>query len=167
MAVVGCLRDQGLDDAMLKWPNDVLVQGQKIAGILLELVGDPGDQCHVVLGIGVNANMRKAGDIDQQWSSVYLQTQQLVDRSALVISLSRALARYLSRLQAHGFGDLRAEWEGLHAWQGRGVNLISGTQVTTGTVLGVNDQGALRLEIAGEEQTFSGGELSLRLRDDS
>jgi BirA family biotin operon repressor/biotin-[acetyl-CoA-carboxylase] ligase len=167
MAVAACLREHGVNDATLKWPNDVLVQGQKIAGILLELVGDPADQCHVVLGIGVNANMRHAEGIDQQWSSIYLQTQRLVDRTALAISLSKALAYYLGRLEAVGFAHLRQEWENLHAWQGRDVNLVSGVHIISGTVLGINDQGALRLNIGGREEVFSGGELSLRLRDDS
>ncbi|WP_287815881.1 biotin--[acetyl-CoA-carboxylase] ligase, partial [Pseudomonas sp.] len=80
MATTACLRAHGLNDAMLKWPNDVLVRSHKIAGILLELVGDPADQCHVVLGIGINANMRTADTIDQQWTSMFLQTQQPVDR---------------------------------------------------------------------------------------
>ncbi|WP_263264645.1 bifunctional biotin--[acetyl-CoA-carboxylase] ligase/biotin operon repressor BirA [Pseudomonas sp. RIT-PI-S] len=167
MATVQCLRAHGVHSAMLKWPNDVLVQGQKIAGILLELVGDPTEQCHVVLGIGINANMRDTDAIDQQWTSIYLQTQQLVDRSALAISLSDALAQYLGRLDAVGFGALREEWEALHAWQGKAVNLVSGSRVIPGTVLGINDQGALRLHVDGKEETFSGGELSLRLRDDS
>jgi BirA family biotin operon repressor/biotin-[acetyl-CoA-carboxylase] ligase len=167
MAVVSCLKQQGVVDAQLKWPNDVLVRGQKIAGILLELVGDPADQCHVVLGIGINANMRSAEGIDQEWSSIYLVTQMLADRTELAIGLSKTLAHYLTQLEAIGFSGLRQEWEALHAWQGRKVNLIAGTQVIAGEVLGVNDQGALRLNIAGNEEHFSGGELSLRLRDDS
>jgi BirA family biotin operon repressor/biotin-[acetyl-CoA-carboxylase] ligase len=167
MAVVACLKEQGITDALLKWPNDVLVRGQKIAGILLELVGDPADQCHVVLGIGINANMRNADGIDQEWSSIYLVTQTLVDRTALAVTLSKTLSLYLARLEIEGFASLRLEWEALHAWKGRKVNLIAGAQTIAGEVLGVNDQGALRLKVAGKEEHFSGGEMSLRLRDDS
>jgi len=167
MAVVDCLRAQGLNDAMLKWPNDVLVHGRKIAGILLELVGDPADQCHVVLGIGINANMREAEAIDQQWTSIYLQSHSAIDRNALAISLSEALAESIQALEARGFASLRADWEARHAWQRKDVHLISGTQTISGRVLGITDQGALRLEVNGKEEVFSGGELSLRLRDDS
>lgn len=167
MAVVTCLRIHGIPDAMLKWPNDVVVRGHKIAGILLELVGDPVEQCHVVLGIGINANMRTAEGIDQPWTSLYLLTHKLADRTALAISLSQVLAEYLERLETIGFPGLRDEWEALHAWQGQAVDLISGTQATQGIVLGVTEQGALRLEVEGAERHYSGGELSLRLHNDS
>jgi len=167
MAVVHCLRLQGVKDAMLKWPNDVLARGKKVAGILLELVGDPSDHCHVVLGIGINANMKAADGIDQQWTSMYLETDTLIDRSALAITLSKALSSYIQQLELSGFTALQEEWEALHAWQGREVSLVSASQVTHGRVLGISEQGALRLDINGREEAFSGGELSLRLRDDT
>lgn len=167
MAVVECLRAQGVSDAMLKWPNDVLVQGRKIAGILLELVGDPADQCHVVLGIGINVNMKESEAIDQQWTSLYLHTHKPVDRNALAIALSESLAKFIHKLETNGFAYLRPQWEAQHAWQGKDVYLISGAQKTVGRVLGITDQGSLRLEVDGKPEVFSGGELSLRLRDDS
>lgn len=72
LAVLSALRGAGIPDAGLKWPNDVLVGNKKIVGILLELVGDPADVCHVVLGIGINVNMRVASEVDQAWTSVFL-----------------------------------------------------------------------------------------------
>ena len=74
--VVGLLRCSGpwslwaSGDAGLKWPNDLLQGGKKIAGILLELSGDPADLCHVVIGIGINVNMRTATDIGQPLTSL-------------------------------------------------------------------------------------------------
>ena len=65
LAVLSALREVGVSDVGLKWPNDVLVNNKKIAGILLELVGDPADVCHVVLGIGINVNMKVASEVDQ------------------------------------------------------------------------------------------------------
>lgn len=167
MAVVDTLRANGIKDAGVKWPNDVLVNGRKIAGILLELVGDPSDHCHVVLGIGINVNMRTSEAIDQQWTSLYLETQRQVDRSSLAGHLSEFLAGYVARLERCGFAGLRDEWEFLHLWQNKFVKLISAHHTIMGTVLGVTDQGALRLSIEGQEQVFSGGELSLRLNHDT
>ncbi|WPN97773.1 bifunctional biotin--[acetyl-CoA-carboxylase] ligase/biotin operon repressor BirA [Pseudomonas sp. MUP55] len=167
LAVIQALRESGVQDAVLKWPNDVLVGQKKIAGILLELVGDPADICHVVIGIGVNVNMQKADEVDQQWTSVQLETGAAADRNALVAQVGLQLQRYLDRHKASGFAALQEEWERNHAWQGRAVSLIAGVNCVDGVVLGVDRQGALRLSVDGVEKAYSGGELSLRLRDDS
>ncbi|AZF39616.1 Biotin operon repressor [Pseudomonas sp. R4-39-08] len=166
LAVIQALRESGVQGAVLKWPNDVLVGQKKIAGILLELVGDPADICHVVVGIGINVNMQKA-EVDQQWTSVQLEAGTAADRNALVAQVSLQLQRYLDRHRESGFSALQEEWESNHAWQGRAVSLIAGVSRIDGVVLGVDRQGALRLSVDGVEKTYSGGELSLRLRDDS
>ena len=167
LAVMQSLRESGVQGAALKWPNDVLVGQKKIAGILLELVGDPADICHVVLGIGINVNMQSAAAVDQQWTSVQLETGSPMDRNLLVARLSLQLQRYLERHAASGFAVLQEEWEQNHLWQGKAVSLIAGVNQVEGVVLGVDRQGALRLSVDGVERKYSGGELSLRLRDDS
>jgi len=167
LAVMQALRDAGVRSAGLKWPNDVLVEKKKIAGILLELIGDPADVCHVVLGIGINVNMQKADEVDQQWTSVYLETGGAVDRNYLVARLGVQLQAYLDRHQSSGFSSIQSEWEQSHLWQGRPVSLIAGVNQIDGVVLGIDGQGALRLSVNGVEKVYSGGELSLRLRDDS
>ena len=167
LAVMQSLRESGVQGAALKWPNDVLVGQKKIAGILLELVGDPADICHVVLGIGINVNMQSAAAVDQQWTSVQLETGSPMDRNLLVARLSLQLQRYLERHAASGFAALQEEWEQNHLWQGKAVSLIAGVNQVEGVVLGVDRQGALRLSVDGVERKYSGGELSLRLRDDS
>ena len=167
LAVMQTLRKLGVADVGLKWPNDVLVDSKKIAGILLELVGDPADVCHVVLGIGINVNMQAADEVDQQWTSMRLESGKSFDRNALVVELSNQLQAYIQRHQVGGFSVLQAEWEENHLWQGRMVSLIAGVNQIDGVVLGIDNQGALRLKVNGMEKVFSGGELSLRLRDDS
>ncbi|TVT82683.1 bifunctional biotin--[acetyl-CoA-carboxylase] ligase/biotin operon repressor BirA [Pseudomonas sp. H3(2019)] len=167
LAVMQTLRDLGIAGAGLKWPNDVLVGEKKIAGILLELVGDPADVCHVVLGVGINVNMQIADEVDQQWTSMRLEAGRAFDRNLLVARLGIVLQEYLSRHQSVGFSALRAEWEQGHLWQGRAVSLIAGVSRIDGEVIGIDGQGALRLNVGGVEKVFSGGELSLRLRNDS
>lgn len=167
LAVLQALRNSGVPGAGLKWPNDVLVGNKKIAGILLELVGDPADVCHVVLGIGVNVNMQVADEVDQQWTSIRLESGRSSDRNALVVELSKQLSAYIQRHQVDGFSALQSEWEANHLWQDRSVSLIAGSNHVDGVVLGIDSQGALRLKVSGVEKVFSGGELSLRLRDDS
>lgn len=167
LAVLQTLRALGVSDAGLKWPNDVLVGQKKLAGILLELVGDPADVCHVVLGVGINVNMQMTDEVDQQWTSLRLESGRTFDRNHLVAQLGQMLQVYLSRHQVGGFSAIQAEWEQNHLWQGRAVSLIAGVNHIDGEVLGIDSQGALRLKVGGVEKVFSGGELSLRLRDDS
>ncbi|WP_028621534.1 bifunctional biotin--[acetyl-CoA-carboxylase] ligase/biotin operon repressor BirA [Pseudomonas sp. Ant30-3] len=167
LAVLQALRESGVQSAGLKWPNDLLVGQKKIAGILLELVGDPADVCHVVLGVGINVNMQSADEVDQQWTSMKLESGRLFDRNALVALLGITLQKYLDRHQVGGFTAIQREWEQNHLWQGRLVSLTAGSNQIDGEVLGIDSQGALRLKVGGVEKVFSGGELSLRLRDDS
>ncbi|MCI0997932.1 bifunctional biotin--[acetyl-CoA-carboxylase] ligase/biotin operon repressor BirA [Pseudomonas corrugata] len=167
LAVLHALHDMGVQQAGLKWPNDVLVDDRKIAGILLELVGDPADVCHVVLGVGINVNMQSSDEVDQQWTSMSLVAGRCFDRNELVARLGANLQRFLTLHQASGFAAIQPEWEQHHLWQGRAVSLIAGVNQIDGVVLGIDYQGALRLKVDGVERNFSGGELSLRLRDDS
>ncbi|WP_440093652.1 bifunctional biotin--[acetyl-CoA-carboxylase] ligase/biotin operon repressor BirA [Pseudomonas syringae] len=167
LAVMNVLRDMGVQGAGLKWPNDVLVGRQKIAGILLELIGDPADVCHVIIGIGVNVNMRASTEVDQLWTSVKLQTGAPADRNTIAARISAQLEALLAVHRQEGFLAFQKEWERGHLWQGAAVKLLSGIETVEGVVLGVDSLGALRLEVNGLEKSFSGGELSLRLRDDS
>ncbi|AVI82846.1 biotin--[acetyl-CoA-carboxylase] ligase [Pseudomonas syringae pv. tomato] len=167
LAVMNVLRDMGVQGAGLKWPNDVLVGRQKIAGILLELIGDPADVCHVIIGVGVNVNMRVSTEVDQLWTSVRLQTGAPADRNTIAARISAQLEALLAVHRQEGFLAFQKEWEQGHLWQGAAVKLLSGIETVEGVVLGVDSLGALRLEVNGLEKSFSGGELSLRLRDDS
>ncbi|MCQ4348414.1 bifunctional biotin--[acetyl-CoA-carboxylase] ligase/biotin operon repressor BirA [Pseudomonas stutzeri] len=167
LVVLRVLRKLGVQDVALKWPNDLLVGSRKVAGILLELNGDPADICHVVIGIGINVNMLEVAGIDQPWTSMLRETGSLVDRSQLAAVLGEELGQALALHREHGFAAFHQDWESNHLWQGREVRLTSGVHEVVGTVLGVTIDGALRLLRDGGEQVYSGGELSLRLRHDS
>jgi BirA family biotin operon repressor/biotin-[acetyl-CoA-carboxylase] ligase len=121
----------------------------------------------VVLGVGINVNMQMTDEVDQQWTSMRLETGKVFDRNHLVAELGVTLRAYLTRHQQGGFSAIHAEWEQGHIWQGRAVSLIAGVNRIDGEVLGIDSRGALRLKVDGMEKVFSGGELSLRLRDDS
>ncbi|MBF8780173.1 bifunctional biotin--[acetyl-CoA-carboxylase] ligase/biotin operon repressor BirA [Pseudomonas fulva] len=167
LAVMRVLQALGVSHAGLKWPNDVLVGQRKIAGILLELVGDPADVCHVVLGIGINVNMQHNDQVDQQWTSMKREASMTVDRNRLVAMLNQQLRHELERHRRYGFAAFQEEWEQANLWQDQAVTLIAGSNRIDGIVLGVDGQGGLRLDIDGVEKSFSGGELSLRLRNDT
>jgi BirA family biotin operon repressor/biotin-[acetyl-CoA-carboxylase] ligase len=164
LAVVKMLREMGISSAGLKWPNDILVGRKKLAGILLELTGDPADVCHVVIGIGINVNMRSSEEVDQSWTSMALESGVDQDRNQVVARLSAVLNRYLTSYHAKGFKAFKDEWERNHLWQNEPVTLLAGQSAINGVVVGVDDAGGLRLMVGQDIQVFSGGELSLRLR---
>jgi len=167
LAVVSALKKLSLVDAGLKWPNDILLFGRKLSGILIELSGDPADSCTAIIGIGLNVNMRNADNIDQPWISLYEALGRPVDRNQLASNVLHELSDCLKLHQSHGFAALRDSWEANHLWQGREVILSAGANQIEGKVLGVGLDGSLRLNVNGYEKSFNGGELSLRLRNDS
>lgn len=155
-------------EVQLKWPNDVLVGGRKVAGILLELVGDPLDLCHVIIGIGVNLNMQDSFDgIDQEWTSLAKESGANVDRELFAQVVMEELDGYLEKQKNNGFKSMRAEWLEEHAWQGRKVFLQIGKDSVDGKIVGVGEKGEVCLLVDGQERKYLGGELSLRLQDDS
>lgn len=167
LAVIRTLQQLGVEDACLKWPNDVLVRGRKLAGILIELSGDPQDVCQAIIGIGINVNMRLADNIDQPWISMAEALGGLQDRNQVASLLLREIDSLWQIHRRSGFAALRSEWERYHGWQGRAVTLSSGVRCIQGTVAGVAEDGAILMHVDGQTQAFSGGELSLSLDHDS
>jgi BirA family biotin operon repressor/biotin-[acetyl-CoA-carboxylase] ligase len=163
VAIVRALRASGIEGVQLKWPNDILWQERKVAGVLLEMTGDPAGHCQVVIGIGINVAMleSEAEGIDQQWVSLHSISSE-VSRNKLTADLLNELLPLLVDYQQQGFGPLREEWESLDCFGEREVEIRVGEQVTIGRVLGVNAAGALRLKTADGEQLIYGGEASLR-----
>ncbi|MFT0213638.1 bifunctional biotin--[acetyl-CoA-carboxylase] ligase/biotin operon repressor BirA [Pseudomonas sp. F1_0610] len=169
VALLRALKKLQIEHVGLKWPNDILHNGAKLSGILLELVGDPADRCHVVIGIGVNVNMStdKEHDISQEWTSLRNICGAAINRNELAIVLYRELEDCLRTHAEQGFSAFKHEWEAAHVWQGKAGVISTVANQIEGTILGVDSTGALRLLVDEREQCFSGGEVSLRLSDDS
>jgi BirA family transcriptional regulator, biotin operon repressor / biotin---[acetyl-CoA-carboxylase] ligase len=166
VALIRALNSLGVNDAQLKWPNDVLVDGKKLAGILIELQGDLEGPSAAVIGVGFNLNLPKnvLASIDQP--AIDLATVKKIDQNILLGTLLKHLADVLSGFEAHGFIGLRDEWLRYHAYQNKPVRMLlpNGTAVQ-GTVKGVADDGILLVETALGLQRFSAGEISLRGRE--
>lgn len=169
VALADMLHSLGLSDIQLKWPNDVLWRGRKLAGILLEMTGDPAGVCHVVVGVGINIAMSSvaAESIDQPWvdlqSIVATQTQVGAwGRNELVARFLAGLLPLLANYKVDRFACYRSRWEALNAYAGQQVEVRMATSVVAGVLLGVNESGALRLCTAEGERLFHGGEVSLR-----
>lgn len=169
--VVGLALADAVDEScglttQLKWPNDLQLQGRKLAGILIELTGDPEGPCRAVVGIGVNCLLPEAvgRTIDQPWTDLHRATGVPQDRNRLAGALLRHLAVRLPIFEREGFAAFQSQWSARDALQGSEVVLALGERRLTGRALGVDESGALRLQTAEGERNYSAGEVSVRLR---
>ncbi|MBT3437519.1 MAG: bifunctional biotin--[acetyl-CoA-carboxylase] ligase/biotin operon repressor BirA [Oceanospirillaceae bacterium] len=161
LALVEALQDLGVSSAKLKWPNDVLADGKKLAGILLEMRGDATGPCHVVIGIGVNVHLQHSPNIDQPWVSLR-QLGYHVQRNELVARLLLRLNQHLHTFVVQGFAPVRRLWQSYNQHQDQLVQLLLSGETLNGVCRGVNDTGAVLVEVGGELRAFNGGEISLR-----
>ncbi len=163
VALIRALRDFEVNTAQLKWPNDVLVEGKKLAGILIELQGDLEGPSAAVIGVGINLNLPRnvLDSIDQP--AVDLASVKPIDQNALLGTILKHLADVLSGFETSGFVALRDEWLSYHAYENKPVRMLlpNGTDVQ-GVAKGVAEDGILLVETALGLQRFSAGEISLR-----
>lgn len=162
LAVVGVLEQLGITNIALKWPNDVLVDNKKIAGVLIDISGDPLDSFHAVVGVGLNVNMLEAV-IDQQWTSVSKQLEGDADRTEVAVLLIDRLLMLLSEYQHRTFRYYHPLWSEYDMMKGEDVVLTTGEQKIFGLSHGVSENGAVLIECDGAIKVFNGGEISLRL----
>jgi BirA family biotin operon repressor/biotin-[acetyl-CoA-carboxylase] ligase len=169
VVVVEALAQLGVGSVQLKWPNDVLSDGHKLAGILIEMVGDASGLCQVVVGIGINVAIPPAigNEIDQPWIDVNTIAGKKISRNALVSHLLNRLLPMLARFESDGFPAYWQRWSELDAFQGQQVVVRLGLDTVTGIAAGVDTTGSLLLDTALGRRHFNGGEVSLRRADDS
>jgi BirA family biotin operon repressor/biotin-[acetyl-CoA-carboxylase] ligase len=133
-------------EARLKWPNDLLVDGRKVAGILAEMscVGDRVS--HLVIGIGVNLNMFEfPRELQSIATSLRIARGSPVDRDAFTDELCARLAAWHDRFVAEGTGELVRAWSARADFFGRRVTVSAGRERLTGVAEALDDDGALRL----------------------
>jgi len=161
----------------LKWPNDVLLEGDKLAGILIETAWSTDDASAVVIGIGTNvkgaeALAAKVGALNSAVPpeargaaptalSRALPNANLTDTLAAELN---ALEPALQRFAAEGFAPFQSRWNACHAYAGREVLLFEqGVEVGRGIAEGVDERGQLLLGTATGRTAISTGDVSLRL----
>jgi BirA family transcriptional regulator, biotin operon repressor / biotin---[acetyl-CoA-carboxylase] ligase len=130
----------------IKWPNDILLGGKKLAGILTEAACSAERVEYVVLGIGVNLNYACSAmpeEIRRRATSVLEAAGRPVQRESFLRRLIQGVERCYGELEQAGFDALAARWEGYFAWRGRRVRVELLDQVTTGTAQGIDRDGAL------------------------
>lgn len=165
LAVLRALADYGVPDLGLKWPNDVLARGRKLAGLLADVQGEAAGPCLVILGIGINTHLEpnEAERIDQPWIDTRALLEGPVDRNRLAGLLLAQLVRACEAYAHAGFAAVRDDWQRHHIYHQQPVQLVFADEVRPGIVDGVDDAGGLWLrEPDGTRRLFHSGEISLR-----
>ncbi len=165
LALVEALIEAGLQGAQLKWPNDILVDGKKCAGILIETQGDVFEPASLVIGIGVNYRLHPEHKkmIDQPVCDYASNAPKAMPRDALLSGIFRHLFTRLTTFNVHGFAPLKAAWLTHHAYACKPVTASFGDgRKLDGVVVDIADDGALILQVGSRREVLYSGEVSLR-----
>jgi BirA family biotin operon repressor/biotin-[acetyl-CoA-carboxylase] ligase len=165
IATVNALQKIGIEGVSLKWPNDIYYQGKKLAGILIELNAQANEACHTVIGIGINIRMpaEQAKLIDQPWIDLSSLSSDKVDRNLLSAALIAELKSLLPEYEKEGLKPYLTKWLTLDCFLNKPVNVLLADNNIAGICRGIDESGALLLEVDGKLESYIGGEVSLRL----
>jgi BirA family biotin operon repressor/biotin-[acetyl-CoA-carboxylase] ligase len=169
VAVVRCLRELGASDAMLKWPNDILLAGRKLGGLLIQVRSESGAGACAVVGLGLNfdlpqevrpaieesaalpvADLSEAPDFEQ------------IGRNELLARLAVSMLDALRMFSASGYAPFAEEWARYDSLRNRAVVVEQGDKMVGGIARGADHDGSLQLEVDGKLQRFFSGDVSLR-----
>ena len=164
VALAETLQALNYPDVGLKWPNDLYVRGEKLAGILVEMSAIAGGSCHVVVGVGLNLTMpvELGAHIGQPWTSLARLRSEPLQRNLLTATFIQNLRRALESFEQDGLAPFVERWNRLDIYRDKPVQLTLGEQQISGVVRGINPQGGLVLERNDTLEVYMGGEISLR-----
>lgn len=168
LAVAEAVEKQGGVRPGLKWPNDVRLGALKVAGILTEMESDAARLLHVVCGAGVNLNVPTEAfpaDLRAIATSVLAATGRAVDRAAFAADLFACFERVYDEFLARGLCRLRERWDEYSILTGQWVAVEGGRDAVEGEVLGIDEEGALRLQAPGHREVrVIAGDVTLKKR---
>lgn len=177
LKVIKALERFGIRDLMLKWPNDVYWQHRKLAGILVDVQGDPSGTCQLAVGIGINIDLPTdaSGSIDQPWTDLRSilsssgDKETYLSRNRLAAAVIDEMIPVFGELVGGGFSIYRDDWQHYDLCKNQRLCLQHGSIIIEGKGCGINLQGAYGMMLdssTGESviQYFSGGEITLRIK---
>ncbi len=165
VAVVRVLNSFSISGVGLKWPNDILFDNQKLAGILIDLRGEIFGPSYAIIGIGINFKLSEIikSSIKQRVTDLSSISCIRIDRNFIFSALLIELQKVLSVFGCYGFSYFKDEWLSYHVYEGKEVSLIlpNGSNIV-GTVDGVVDDGSICLRTPVGKKSYHVGDISLR-----
>lgn len=165
LAILKSLIDEGITAPLqIKWPNDILWQGKKLCGSLIEVVGESHGHSDVIIGIGMNVNTTSLAHpiAGTSWCSLEDITGKHLNRNKLIARLLNTLYHDLERFKAHGFSAFLREWQAVDYLKEKQITVSNPMGELEGIAKGVNESAQLILEsINGDIQYLSSGDTTL------
>ena len=149
-------------NVQVKWPNDMLFEGRKLGGILVEIANHKNGLMNLVIGVGINVSLPKQTEISQPYAQLS-EIDPDIDRQALFPTLIQHLYTRLERFEKEGINaEFQQAWKNHNAFFNSEVNVITEQRVISGIEQGIDERGYLKVRCGDEIRMFSGGEVSLR-----
>ena len=164
VALAEVLAAGGFEGVMLKWPNDLVVDDRKLAGILVEASHARSGSAECVVGVGFNLDLAPAdsGRIGQPWTDFASEFARVPGRSSLASRAANAILDACEVCQDHGFAPFAARWEELDALRDRPLRVLSAGRPIEGVARGIDSDGALLVEHSAGVIRCESGDVTVR-----
>lgn len=163
LAMIRALTTLGLTDLRLKWPNDILWHGSKLAGILVEMSIDDLNGCYAVIGLGLNLSLPQKirSEVSQRVTDIQTILGHYPDKNYVTALLIHELFSILPEFEAQGFAPYVSQWQGYDHLLNKQITLKTPQQRITGIGQGIDETGALIMKVNGEFERFHSGEATI------
>lgn len=149
-------------NVQVKWPNDILFDGRKLGGILVEIANHKNGMLNLVIGVGINVSLPKQTEISQPYAEV-CEIDPDVDRQTLLPKLIQHLYARLNIFEKNGINaEFQQAWQSYNAFSNNEVNVLTEQGAISGIEQGIDERGYLKVLCGNKIQMFNGGEVSLR-----
>ncbi|UTR08491.1 biotin--[acetyl-CoA-carboxylase] ligase [Alkalihalobacillus sp. LMS6] len=165
VAVVRAIEKVTGIDCEIKWPNDLLVKGKKLVGILTEMAADPDQLHYVIVGMGINCQQSGADfheDVKGIATSIYQETGKTVHRATLIAEVMNEFEWLYRCYQEEGFRVIKPLWEARSISLHKKIHARTAKQVITGYASGLTDEGQLCItDLNGTTHLIHSGDIEL------
>jgi BirA family biotin operon repressor/biotin-[acetyl-CoA-carboxylase] ligase len=164
--VTQSLREYSNVPIKLKWPNDILVAYEKMGGILVEIDGALEGPLNVVVGLGLNVSLAPEKLESHDWSCTDLARHMKTkpSRNQVALRMIQAVLCACDEFETSGFAPFKQSWMDLHAYADKIIEVMTQERKYVGIARGIDDSGAMLVEVDGTIQAVSSGDVSIRLR---
>lgn len=161
-AVLIALKQHDVPDLCLKWPNDIYHADKKLAGVLIDMIGESHSSTDTIIGVGVNISMHpKENAIDQPWTDIHSIMDQFPDRDQITSTIINSIYTNILEFTQNGFGNFATKWSDRDCLANKAVIATNGQQTIEGIAKGIGPQGDLLIETAEGIVPFLNGSVKL------